>query len=182
MQKLFRLHVGLLLCSLVLFSSCASIVSRSKYPVTFTSTPSNTKISIVNKSGLSIYSGETPTTVILKSGSGFFQSERYMVTFSKPGYEDVKIPITCSLDGWYFGNIFFGGVIGMLIVDPLTGAMYKLDNTLVYADLGSSFYHQEDGGSSGESSGEQKMEVRTLDEIPENWKAHLIPLNEPASN
>ena len=31
-----------------------------------------------------------------------------------------------SLSGWYFGNIIFGGLIGMLIVDPVTGAMYNL--------------------------------------------------------
>lgn len=30
------------------------------------------------------------------------------------------------LSGWYFGNLVFGGLIGMLIVDPLTGAMYNL--------------------------------------------------------
>jgi hypothetical protein len=30
------------------------------------------------------------------------------------------------VSGWYFGNLLFGGVIGMLIVDPLTGAMYNL--------------------------------------------------------
>lgn len=30
------------------------------------------------------------------------------------------------MDGWYFGNILFGGLIGFLIVDPATGAMYTL--------------------------------------------------------
>lgn len=30
------------------------------------------------------------------------------------------------MDGWYWGNILFGGLIGMLAVDPATGAMYKL--------------------------------------------------------
>ena len=27
------------------------------------------------------------------------------------------------MNGWYIGNILFGGLIGFLIVDPLTGAM-----------------------------------------------------------
>jgi len=30
------------------------------------------------------------------------------------------------MSGWYWGNILIGGLIGMLVVDPLTGAMYKL--------------------------------------------------------
>ncbi len=34
--------------------------------------------------------------------------------------------LEATLDGWYIGNIIFGGLIGFLIVDPLTGAMWKL--------------------------------------------------------
>lgn len=29
------------------------------------------------------------------------------------------------MDGWYLGNILIGGLIGMLIVDPASGAMYR---------------------------------------------------------
>ncbi|WP_174263189.1 CsgG/HfaB family protein [Citrifermentans bemidjiense] len=35
------------------------------------------------------------------------------------------------MNGWYWGNIVFGGVIGLLIVDPATGAMWKMDDTLM---------------------------------------------------
>jgi hypothetical protein len=38
------------------------------------------------------------------------------------------------MDGWYIGNILFGGVIGFLIVDPATGAMWKLGDP-VYGNL-----------------------------------------------
>jgi hypothetical protein len=38
------------------------------------------------------------------------------------------------MDGWYLGNIVFGGLVGLLVVDPLTGAMWKLDPTM-NADL-----------------------------------------------
>jgi hypothetical protein len=37
-----------------------------------------------------------------------------------------RYALDSSVSGWYFGNLAFGGVIGMLIVDPLTGAMYNL--------------------------------------------------------
>src|SRR5436305_14092712 len=35
--------------------------------------------------------------------------------------------VHATINGWYFGNLAFGGVIGMLVVDPLTGAMYTLE-------------------------------------------------------
>lgn len=38
------------------------------------------------------------------------------------------------MDGWYMGNLLFGGFIGFLIVDPATGAMWKLDDN-VYGNL-----------------------------------------------
>jgi hypothetical protein len=40
------------------------------------------------------------------------------------------LTVTGSMSGWYFGNILFGGLIGMLAVDPLTGAMYVLPETV----------------------------------------------------
>jgi hypothetical protein len=43
-----------------------------------------------------------------------------------PGYDSAEVNLDSSVSGWYFGNLLFGGVIGMLIVDPLTGAMYNL--------------------------------------------------------
>ena len=48
------------------------------------------------------------------------------MTFSKEGYEEQSQTLQSSMDGWYWGNFLFGGLIGMLAVDPATGAMYKL--------------------------------------------------------
>jgi hypothetical protein len=42
------------------------------------------------------------------------------------------------VDGWYFGNLLFGGLIGLLIVDPATGAMYKLEPNEINCNLVSS--------------------------------------------
>ena len=47
----------------------------------------------------------------------------------KIGFEDKVISIESSMDGWYIANILFGGLIGMLAVDPATGAMWKLPET-----------------------------------------------------
>jgi len=115
----------LALSTTILFSSCASIVSKSEYPVSLTSSPSGCQVA-VKKNGTVIYQGVTPTMVTLSASKGFFQPAKYQIEFSKKGVATQTIPLTADLDGWYFGNVFFGGLLGLLIVDPATGAMWKL--------------------------------------------------------
>lgn len=116
----------ILILVVVSLSSCASIVSESSYPVQFTSNPSESNIIIVNDMDLEIYSGKTPSIVELSSKKGFFAGAEYTVTVSKDGYTDKTFTLKSTLDGWYIGNILFGGLIGALIVDPATGAMWAL--------------------------------------------------------
>ncbi len=80
----------------------------------------------MKKNGISVYQGLTPSMVTLSASNGFFQPAKYQVEFTKNGAPTQTIPLTSDIDGWYFGNILFGGLIGMLIVDPATGAMWKL--------------------------------------------------------
>lgn len=124
-----------LLLSVLFLSSCASIVSKSTYPVMITSNPGDAEVEIINKRGHLYAEGITPLTVRLKAGSSFFSQECYTVNFRKPGYRDVSLMLTCSIDGWYFGNLLLGGLIGMLIIDPATGAMWKLDYDVLHARM-----------------------------------------------
>lgn len=64
--------------------------------------------------------------VTLNAGSGYFDGETYSVSYSKDGYDKQQSTINSSIDGWYWANIVFGGILGMLVIDPATGAMYKL--------------------------------------------------------
>ena len=110
----------------IMLLSCASIVSKSQYPVTFDSDPSGARLKIINRAGAIIYEGTSPATLTLEAGSGFFKGERYHVEASVSGGSGAST-LTPTLDGWYIGgNLVFGGLIGWLIVDPATGAMYKL--------------------------------------------------------
>lgn len=126
------------MASVFLFSSCASIVSKSTYPLSINSSPSNAKVSITDKKGKEIYLGNTPATVKLNAGAGFFSKAEYQVKFSSPGYDDKIVPITFKLDGWYFGNLLLGGVLGMLIIDPATGAMWKIETEFLNETLSKS--------------------------------------------
>ena len=122
------------IAGILLSSGCASIVSKSEYPVTINSTPSGATVIIKNKSGLEVHKGVTPTTVTLPSGAGYFGKAKYSMEFQKEGYTPGSTQLEGSLDGWYFGNIIFGGLIGLLVVDPITGAMWKL-NTVASTSL-----------------------------------------------
>ncbi|MEA4868986.1 MAG: hypothetical protein VB097_10905 [Rikenellaceae bacterium] len=86
--------------------------------------------------------------------------------FSSPGYDEKIVPITFKIDGWYFGNILIGGVLGMLIVDPATGAMWKIETELLDETL----------NSSGAST-DPEIRVVNINEIPDSWKARLVKVN-----
>lgn len=109
-----------------MLSACSSLVSKSDYPVTISSSPESATFVIVDKRGRSIESGRTPATVILKSSSGYFSGQTYTIALGKEGYERQHYELKSTVDGWYWGNILIGGLLGMLIVDPATGAMYRL--------------------------------------------------------
>ncbi|WP_159076412.1 MULTISPECIES: hypothetical protein [Flagellimonas] len=160
--------IAIFMATSVLLSSCASIVSKGSYPISINSAPSEAKIMIKDKKGIEIFSGQTPATLKLKAGSGFFGKARYQVTFSKTGYDTKTVPVEFKLDGWYFGNILLGGLIGMLIVDPATGAMYKLETEFLNETLIQSTASMQQEG----------LEVYDINEIPAEWKSYLVQVSE----
>lgn len=155
-----------LLSTLLMISGCASIVSDSNYPVAIHSTPDASNFTITNKSGVTVHSGITPTIVTLKAGAGYFKYESYNIKVSKEGYSDKTFVLTSSLDGWYWGNILVGGLIGMLIVDPITGAMYKLP-----ADVSINLDSATTAGNN------QILTIASYDSLTEDQKAKLVKVN-----
>ena len=97
----------------IFISSCASIVSKSKWPLSVNSNPQGAEVTITNRKGVEVFKGTTPSQVKLKSGAKFFKRELYKVKFQMPGYDLKEIPVTCKVNGWYVGNIVFGGFIGI---------------------------------------------------------------------
>jgi hypothetical protein len=117
--------------SLFFLSSCATIVSKSNWPVTVNTNPQGMDF-VVSKTSTSefVSQGKTPQQVILKSGSGYFKPESYRFDLKKGSKTIASQEITAGFNGWYVGNIVFGGLIGLVIVDPLTGAMYKFPESI----------------------------------------------------
>jgi hypothetical protein len=116
----------LALIVLSLATGCASIVSKSNWPVAFDTNPSGAEVVIRDISGAVVHRGTTPTSARLRSGGGYFSAARYDVEATLEGYQVGRGSVLAELNGWYFGNLGFGGLVGFLVVDPLTGAMYKL--------------------------------------------------------
>jgi hypothetical protein len=71
----------------------------------------------------------------LNRGAGYFKPQSYTITVAKPGYEARTINLRHTMSGWYFANVVIGGALGMLIIDPLTGAMYRLSPNAVNTTL-----------------------------------------------
>lgn len=148
------------------FQGCASILGDSSYPVVVTSAPQGASFEIADKQGQVVHSGTTPSTVILKSGKGYFSGQNYTLRFKKDGYPDKTVLLNSSISGWYWGNIIFGGLIGMLIVDPATGAMYKLPDG-VSADMGTPLA----------SASRGELRIATIDLLSSEDRARLVELD-----
>jgi hypothetical protein len=154
----------------IITCSCASIVSKSIYPVTIDSEPRGANVVITNRRGAEIFKGGTPALVKLKPGAGFFQRAVYDITISKDGYATKRVAISSTLNGWYFGNLLFGGLIGFLIVDPATGAMYRLKDTNVVETLVT------DNKTAAATQQTPQLKIYDINEIPETWKSKLVAI------
>lgn len=122
------------MCFSVFLSGCASVMCGSEKTVNISSHPPRVNFTIKDAKGNIVVKDISPTNVTLKRGGGsWFKSADYKITFEKEGCKKKTIPIRQGLEtGWYVaGNILVGGVIGWVIVDPLTGAMYTIEDVNV---------------------------------------------------
>lgn len=111
----------------ILLSGYASIVAKNDQVVTISTEPDGADVIIKNNKGRVVHKALSPTNVTLLTSDGYFSGETYSVSLRKNGYWGKDLVINSTPRGWYlFGNIAFGGLADWFIVDPVTGAMYKL--------------------------------------------------------
>lgn len=125
--------ICLIMCFSVFLSGCASVMCGSEKTINIKSHPSGTNFTIKDVKGNVVVKDVAPTNVTLKRGRGWFKAADYQITFEKEGCKQVTVPISQGIEsGWYYaGNILVGGLIGWVIVDPLTGAMYTIEDVNV---------------------------------------------------
>ena len=117
------IKTGIPLGVLLLVVGCGTIIHGTTQQVGFSSSPSGAEVSINGQN-----SGTTPMIVDLN------RKDNHLVEISLDGYQPYETTITRSASGWLFGNIIFGGLIG-LVVDAASGGMYKLSNDQIDAEL-----------------------------------------------
>lgn len=105
---------SIVLLSVFMLSSCATIISGSRQNVEIASEPSSAKV-YINE----IEVGNTPIQQNLK------RNQEYNVVLKLDGFETYETKLEKNFNAWYIGNIVFGGLIG-IIIDPITGAIFKL--------------------------------------------------------
>jgi hypothetical protein len=122
------------------------------------------QFSVTDKNGFTVKTGVTPATVHLKAGSSYFRRAFYQVKFKADGYQEQSLPVYFKIDGWYFGNLLLGGWPGMLIIDPLTGAMWKIESRFLHATL-------------DKNRADNELNILHINDLPDKLKKHLVKVN-----
>ncbi len=94
-------------------ASCASIVTGRTQELSFRTNPEGATVTIAGRPY-----GTTPITATLRRESGL------TATFSKPGYKPLTVNLETGINGWFWGNIVLGGLIGST-TDGVTGAVHQ---------------------------------------------------------
>lgn len=144
-----------------LLSGCATIAGGgSSQPLSLQSSPGAATYSVRSSAGLEMAQGSTPATIALP------RRNDYQIEISMPGYQTQSMVLTRSINGWIWGNLFVGWIIGFAI-DFLSGSAYKLEPAFVQVTL------QRTGAQTGALIQFLDAERRVVDErlLP------LIPLS-----
>lgn len=123
MMNIRKTLVVAVLGTMVLVTGCASIMHGTSQDVGISSSPSS---ATVWANGQQL--GKTPLTTKLA------RKENHIVKIELPGYMPYETTFTRSVSGWVWGNILFGGLIG-LAVDAISGGLYKLSPEQINAEL-----------------------------------------------
>lgn len=109
---------------------CASIVHSGNRSIAISTDPPGATASIRKADGTAmddiVVVQKTPCTVSLDPKRSYFRGQSYTLRLELAGYETTEVALTPRMSGWYWGNLVIGGLIGMLAVDPATGAMWNI--------------------------------------------------------
>ena len=106
--------------------ACGTIMHGGSQDIGLSSTPSGAKVTLDNQE-----LGVTPVIAKLS------RKDNHVVHFALEGYQPADLTLTRSVSGWVWGNIVFGGVVGVA-VDAISGGLYKLSPEQLSATMAKS--------------------------------------------
>jgi len=164
-----QISAAALLGACVAISACATIVHGGPRAISVASAPQGAKVSIFDRDNHLVQTNTTPFVAQLTTKYGYFRGQQYRLVFELPEHATAQVNLKSELSGWYAGNIVFGGLIGMLIVDPLTGAMYNLSPDKIEQPL---------SASQAEVIRDRKgMLVVLASQVTDNERAEMVRVN-----
>ncbi|HVZ76575.1 MAG TPA: PEGA domain-containing protein [Gemmatimonadaceae bacterium] len=104
-------------------TACATIMHGTSQDVGISSSPTGARVSVDNKPV-----GTTPMVASLS------RKDNHVVRLEMDGYAPADLTLTRGVSGWVWGNIVFGGLVG-LAVDAISGGLYKLTPDQLQATL-----------------------------------------------
>jgi hypothetical protein len=107
--------------------------------------------------------------VSLDPKKGYFKGQGYTLRLELPGYQTTEIELTPRMSGWYWGNLVLGGLIGMLAVDPATGAMWNIEPDKID--------HKLPSGQSSLIKNETGFVVVLVSDLTPAEREHMVRLN-----
>ena len=115
-------------------AACGTIIHGTRQDVGVSSTPTGAQVVVDN-----MPLGQTPVVAKLT------RKDNHVIRITMPGYQTFETNVTRSVSGWVWGNIVFGGLIG-LAVDAIRGGLYKLRPEQVTGTLATADVRSEQGG------------------------------------
>lgn len=122
----FALAAFVLVLTMLTTSGCASVMASGPRKIPIASQPAGAKVSIYNRSNELVTVQTTPFVAQLTPRHRYFRGQRYRIVFEMEGYETAEAQLNPRVGPWYLGNLLWG-LAGFLIVDPATGAMFRLE-------------------------------------------------------
>ena len=107
----------------LLAAGCGSIIHGTRQDVGVSSSPSGANVTVDSS-----VQGTTPLVAKLT------RKDNHIVRIELAGYQPFETTLTKSVSGWVWGNVVFGGLIG-LAVDAVSGGMYQLTPEQVFGTL-----------------------------------------------
>lgn len=163
----FRLLTAASLVATMAMTSCATVFNRPVQPVKVTSEPSGMSFTVKTPDGEVVGQGVTPGEVRLKTSSAYFRPATYQFEFRRGGKLIGTRTLTGELSGWYVGNVLIGGLIGMIVIDPLSGAMFTLPNDVHQSGAPLASIEMTEGRS---------LAVVSIDTLSSDERARLVRL------